>query len=104
MVDAEVLKQVRLIQECKEQLDKIFGENTYPVELITSVHEWVNKWRMSQYIQEKRQQNGERKPTEKMIHVLKKLQDEGKLSKDVNIDRLTFEEARKYLDMLLGGT
>ena len=103
MVDAEVLKQVRLIQECKEQLDKVFGENSYPVELIVAAHEWTNKWRMSQYIQEKRQQNGERKPTEKMIYTLRKLQDEGKLSKNVNIEQLSFDKAREYLNMLLGG-
>jgi len=56
-----VEEQVSLMRIIKDELDKEFGENTYPVDLIVAVHNWVNKWAMSKHISEERGRNGNKR-------------------------------------------
>jgi len=52
----EIEEQVTIIRIIKDKLDEELGENTYPVELLVSVHNWVNKWLISKAIEERQQQ------------------------------------------------
>jgi len=67
----EIDDQITMIQIIKDRLDNVLGENTYPVELLVSVHNWVNKWLISKSINAERQQRYEKSSTKKVRIILR---------------------------------
>ena len=67
----EIEEQITMIQIIKDKLDEALGENTYPIELLVSVHNWVNKWLISKSINAERQQRYEKSSPKKVKIILK---------------------------------